>query len=1014
MKKTQLINIRILFLLATCLPFLAAGDMHVGEIHDAVTAGDLEKVKALIEADPTLLESKDNNGNTPLMMACKTLQVEAANYLIDKGANVNAIGRVGVTPLFCFPSDKETPLDLVQRLVDKGADVNAKLRLNRNWTVLVEYVVRRNVKMVKFLLEHGADPSIRDIEGTPLHMAINVKGREDVAAFLVESGVKLQEFSFGNTELHLVAIRGLADLVPALVKRGADVNAVNEYGHTPLFYAASLGRRKTAEALIAAGADKSAIVETNYGKAPQLTESLQEGEAYLWYLAPKGSPNTGYAVKTRNSLLVFDPRWISDSPAAGLANGYINPNELAAQKITVLIGYQNNLPDLSGLAKQIPGTNFVLNFKPGVGDEENNDMPPYRLTVAHESFSVGEIQVHTIPACQRLFGRIEGLGYLVEADGVKIFHAGLHYSDNNPSNVARFRKEIDFLKPFGPIDIAILPIKGRHLEPFAYEPYLYLIDQLSPKAIYLIGEELVTEEPKKCLDVLRARNVPVYYPEGGIAVGERFHYLRGQTPAPATLGNITTSRELTPLQAQTDYDTLRRALEEAHAGLYRHSTKAEMDRRFKAHRAQLGQPMSRIDFAGVVSEMLADIRCGHTRLMLDPETEAALAHVPMFPLRLAVENRRLVVMFNDTPDDATIRPGMEITEINGRKTEAILDLLLPKLSADGFIETEKRWQLARNFGRNYWLFVDRSVEFTIEARDIAGETVITKLVGVQNVDRTKNRDHNPVNTTMLANVTKFAGTPGNVSLRFVHDPAIAHLRVRSFSGNDYPQLVEDAFRTLAEKRTRVLILDLRGNGGGNDMYGAMIVSYLRNQPFRYFDHIDQKAVVPSFADWGPEEKQRSRDNLVPNPAGGYFVTPNGHQGLLEQAPGKLPFLGKVIVLMDGRTFSTAADVCAILHHLKRATFVGEETGGGYCGNTSGLHASVVLPNSQLTVNIPMWGYWNAVDQSADRHRGTLPDYPVATKATDLLRGLDAPWEKALNLATDALHLATNSWKENSK
>jgi hypothetical protein len=90
--------------------------------------------------------------------------------------------------------------------------------------------------------------------------------------------------------------------------------------------------------------------------------------------------------------------------------------------------------------------------------------------------------------------------------------------------VAKYRKEIDFLKPFGPIDIAVLPIKGRHIS-IAYEPYLYLIDQLSPKAIYLIGDDLATEEHRKCLEVLRARNVPVEYPDGGIALGQRFHYL---------------------------------------------------------------------------------------------------------------------------------------------------------------------------------------------------------------------------------------------------------------------------------------------------------------------------------------------------------------------------------------------------------------------------------------------------------------------------------------------------------
>jgi len=509
-----------------CLTVLiSATNMQAQNIHEAVKAGDLNKVRELLEADPNLLESRDGENFTPLMIACEALQVDVAYYLIDIGADANAVGNWGMTPLFCIPYDKDTPFNLVQRLVDNGADVNAKLRLKRNWTVLVDYVLRGDVKVVKLLIDHGADPNIRDIEGTPLQMAVHHKRNEDMAVFLVENGVKLQEFSFGNTDLHLAAIWGFADLVSALVERGADVNALNEYGHTPIYYAARHGHREAVKALINAGADISGIVESNYGKPSQLTEPLKEGDAYLWYLAPNGSPNTGYTVKTRNNLLIFDPRLISESPETGMANGYINPKNLAGQKITVLFGYWNNPPDLSELVKQLPQTNFVLNFTPDFGDNASTDTPHYHIAKANESFSMDGIQIHTIPAASQLFGR-NGLGYLVEADGVKIFHAGLHFSNTDSSNVAKFRKEIDFLKPFGPIDIVILPIKGRHLESISYEPYIYLIDQLAPKAIYLIGEELVNEEHRKCLEVLKDHDVPVYYPDGGIAIGQRFHYIR--------------------------------------------------------------------------------------------------------------------------------------------------------------------------------------------------------------------------------------------------------------------------------------------------------------------------------------------------------------------------------------------------------------------------------------------------------------------------------------------------------
>src|SRR5262249_21355639 len=124
---------------------------------------------------------------------------------------------------------------------------------------------------------------------------------------------------------------------------------------------------------------------------------------------------------------------------------------------------------------------------------------------------------------------------------------------------------------------------------------------------------------------------------------------------------------LTPAQTQADFDLMRKALEEAHTGLYRFATKAEMDRAFDAQRAKLSRPMTKPEFYAVAAETLAKIRCGHTGLGPDDEMRTAAENARMFPLRVLIEGRRLVVLFNETPDDRTIRPGMEIIEINGRK-----------------------------------------------------------------------------------------------------------------------------------------------------------------------------------------------------------------------------------------------------------------------------------------------------------------------------------------------------------
>jgi ankyrin repeat protein len=533
MRKQQLtISAILLFVFGFIITQTVFGQQS-GNIHDAVVAGDLDKVRTLIEADSTLLESRDETrfGKSPLHLACSELQVEIANYLIDQGANVNATYLYGSTPLIkAAEHDGNECLDLIQRLINRGADINYVASYGFSALHMATYF--GNQKIAGFLIEQGADLNVKGRHGTPMQLNIiynYYNPDEEMLIFLVENGAKPQKYSFGNNDLHLAAIKGYTNLVQAMVKHGADINAVNDYGHTPLYYASMHGHRSTADVLIAVGADKSSIVETNYDKAAQLTDTLRQGEAYLWYLGGI-APGTGYAVKTKNNLLIFDPFQIDKSPEALLANGNLNPDELAGQNITILLTRKKRRRTdqiINKLAKLFPDANFVFSFKPTADIDNASTVPAYHLAKANESFSVGEMKINTIQTRPSTVRSTGNLGYLVEVDGVKVLHAGIHRTtDKRPAHIEKYCKEIDYLKSCGPIDFAILPAGFRHLGNINYEQYLYLVDKLSPKAIYLIGDDMVYEEHRKCIAALKKRDVPVFYPDGGIALGQRFHYTK--------------------------------------------------------------------------------------------------------------------------------------------------------------------------------------------------------------------------------------------------------------------------------------------------------------------------------------------------------------------------------------------------------------------------------------------------------------------------------------------------------
>ncbi|MCG2612685.1 S41 family peptidase [Terrimonas sp. NA20] len=437
---------------------------------------------------------------------------------------------------------------------------------------------------------------------------------------------------------------------------------------------------------------------------------------------------------------------------------------------------------------------------------------------------------------------------------------------------------------------------------------------------------------------------------------------------------------------EKDFDLLRQSLEEVHGGMYRFADKPKTDARFNSQRQRITSIKSRREFTQLVAEVLADSRDGHMRLIMDEQTLSDFGKARLFPFSVLIENNRMVIRYNETKNDSSIAPGYEIVKINGQKANDLLKKMYAKLPGDGYIETGKKKRLEQSFGSFYWLLVDTAAQFNLTIKDLNGKVMNTRMAGIADSLRQENRKSNRVNAALLASIKSLSGPTEIISVHFPQ-PGIAYVRVRGFQGDRFYNEIDSVFNTIQEKKTRSLLLDLRGNGGGVDMYGAFLVSQFVNKPFRYFDRIHLRSINPSFTRFKEQYLQELRDGTVADPSGGFLATTKLHPGVSEQQPGAHPFTGKIFVLTDGGTFSTAADVSALLRQLTNAVFIGEETGGGFEGNTSGSSAEVLLPGSKLKVRIQLYDYWNAV-KVKERGRGTLPDHVVPVRVVDQLKGID--------------------------
>ena len=131
-----------------------------------------------------------------------------------------------------------------------------------------------------------------------------------------------------------------------------------------------------------------------------------------------------------------------------------------------------------------------------------------------------------------------------------------------------------------------------------------------------------------------------------------------------------------------------------------------------------------------------------------------------------------------------------------------------------------------------------------------------------------------------------------------------------------------------------------------------------DEPFKYYDDLVINARQFTFQKYTNRTEPLPADLLEVQPNGKYRMVKHPNWGM--QQPSKPPFHGKVLILINGGSFSTTSEFLSHAHSRKRATFIGEESGGGYYGNTSGPRLRLTLPHSNVRVGVPLMTYYMAV------------------------------------------------------
>lgn len=466
---------------------------------------------------------------------------------------------------------------------------------------------------------------------------------------------------------------------------------------------------------------------------------------------------------------------------------------------------------------------------------------------------------------------------------------------------------------------------------------------------------------------------------------------------------------------KSDIDFTYKKLQRLQPKLYWYISKKELDFKFDSLKSTITKPMTSYEFYKKLSPVVASIRQGHlivspsTKILRKSEQKAIkeLGAGPFSQFEFEVINDKMYVIKNKSEDES-IKVGAEVVSVNDQKTSELIKEYYTLFASDGYNKTFKRKRVSNMFSTFYtnengpqnslkYVFRQNDSLYTVSIKRKSAPKkeengAQMKVVGHEakiNFLTRKDKKTYGYNENTKTN---------NRDLKFLEkDHSIALLKISHFALGKPSLFYEESFMKMQQYKTKTLIIDLRNNPGGSIKDIEKLYSYLSDTSYRFtdpFQVVSKTALI--------EKTPFNKSPLLAK----FFITPfyapymffsirkkedgNYYASYSESKTktiNKNAFKGKIYVMINGGTFSASSIISSNLKGSKRATFVGEETGGAYNGTVAGIMPTIKLPNSYIKITIGLMVVAPFYKTPLEG-RGIFPDKEIIPTIDDFVNAKD--------------------------
>lgn len=450
--------------------------------------------------------------------------------------------------------------------------------------------------------------------------------------------------------------------------------------------------------------------------------------------------------------------------------------------------------------------------------------------------------------------------------------------------------------------------------------------------------------------------------------------------------SVPVSTKLSPSALREDFAILKGILEESHPSLDWFAPKDSIYHFFDNQYESLKDSMAIFDFKHFISATLSPIKCAHTscsfsRYHLSGNKNSQGVIYP-FHLR-AIGDTLVTANVIDTTVNHNFIRGTIIKKINNVPGDEIISTLKNYVQSDGYNENGKISQLNGNviLTAYFYQIIARDSVWNIEFINRFGQTESAsfKVKKTVKTDRTTEKVSKDTTTAPRPDLPKLNSYR---SLQIDTSLSSGFMTINTFKNDGNLDIFfRRSFKTLRKNNIRYLVIDLRRNTGGLMSSTTKLLSYVKDSAF----HMAQEAYgIKRTSSYKKYITNYWKNRII------HLFSTKDDKGLFHlkfyekhtfRLKKKNHFDGQIFVLTGGLSYSASAIFAQKMKGQSNVTIIGEETGGGAYGTTAMGSYKVLLPNSKIYVNIPL--YRLIIDSTLQEvGRGVQPDISLPVTLMD--------------------------------